>query len=130
MMHLRQPIALAFGRPPGRPRRATPSDRTWQSQRRSGTLRSKTAPVLASTEYTSSPTESPANGTSIIIVRLTSDSRAGRKFGWASGGCGVHGSDLPPLNGTTPRARFCQCQNQRREFNAPPKFSAKPGHIP
>ncbi len=62
--------------------------------------------------------DSPANGTSIILVRRTSDSRAGRKFAWAPGGCGVHGSDLPPLNGTTPRARFCQCQNQRRAFHA------------
>ncbi len=26
--------------------------------------------------------------------------------------------DLPPLNGTTSRERFCQCQNQRRAFHA------------
>ena len=26
--------------------------------------------------------------------------------------------DLPPLNGTTSRARFCQCHNQGRAFRA------------
>jgi len=28
------------------------------------------------------------------------------------------GSDLPSLNSTTSRERFCQCQNQKRAFHA------------
>ena len=30
----------------------------------------------------------------------------------------LHRDDLPPLNSTTFRERFCQCENQRRTINA------------
>ena len=66
---------------------------------------------------TSSPTESQINGTSIIIVGLTSDSCAGRKSARAPGGgkaAGCMGVTCPPCNGTTPGERIWWCQNQRR----------------